>query len=337
LYRIVWVLLAAGIFMGTISVYQQMTGTFENPYWGFGQAEIKNIVGQTSDYRIGGPGFGPNAYGQFLLVLVPLALDRLWSEQTLLRRSLAVWALAVCVLSIFFTFSRGSFLGLILVLSVMIIRRPPKLSTILLTFLIGIVLVQSMPAQYTNRLNTLLDLLPGGQTDALEEVSFRGRISENTVGWLMFTDHPLIGVGLRNYKTNYLAYSKNLGIDDRREARGAHNMYLEIAAEMGLMGLFAFGLIVWALYHALRSAQADFTEAGMPDYANIAFAFGVGLFGFLAVGIVKHMAHPRYFWMLCGIALAMPYVARQALQAQSTVDRSRRLINEVRQGVWMHD
>ncbi|MCB0193556.1 MAG: O-antigen ligase family protein, partial [Anaerolineae bacterium] len=172
--------------------------------------------------------------------------------------------------------------------------------------------------------------------DAYQEVSFRGRLSENTVGWLMFTDHPLIGVGLENYKTNYLHYSEDLGIDVRREERGAHNMYLEIAAETGLMGLFAMGLIMWVLYRAVRSAEADFERAGMPDYANLVFAFGVGLLGFFAVAIVKHMAHPRYFWMLCGIALSMPYVAKQELQAR-LMDNSRSVTNAVRSGVRQHD
>ncbi|MCB0208053.1 MAG: O-antigen ligase family protein [Anaerolineae bacterium] len=336
LHRVVWMLLLAGIFMGTLSVYQQMTGTFDNIYWGFAQAEIKNIVGETSDYRIGGPGFGPNAYGQFLVVLVPIALDRLWSERKLGLRILAGWSLGVVVLSIFFTFSRGSFLGLLLVLGAMIIHRPPKVTTLLVTLLMAMFLVQMMPAQYTDRLKTLFDLLPGSDTNALDEISFRGRISENTVGWRMFTDHPLIGVGLANYKANYLSYSEDLGIDARREERGAHNMYLQIAAESGLMGLFAMGLIMWVLYRAVRAAVADFEQAGMPDYANLAFAFGVSLLGFFAVAVVKHMAHPRYFWMLCGIALSMPYVARQELQAR-LADNSRKITNAVMLGAEKYD
>ncbi|RMF01501.1 MAG: hypothetical protein D6768_10510, partial [Chloroflexi bacterium] len=80
LRRVIWALLAAGIFLGTITTYQQLTGTFENEYWGFAQATYAHIVGHIDDFRIGGPGLGPNGYGQFMLFLVPLALDRLWNE-----------------------------------------------------------------------------------------------------------------------------------------------------------------------------------------------------------------------------------------------------------------
>ena len=314
LRRVIWVLLTAGIFLGTLSVIQQLTGTFTDTYWGFAQANIMNIVGESSGYRIGGPGLGPNAYGQFMLILVPFALDRFWHEKNRLLRALATWALAACILTIFFTFSRGVFLGLVVVMAIMFLQYPPSAKTILLTLVASAILIQYIPDQYADRLLTLRDLVPSSEGLAEEEVSFRGRLSENLSGLMMFSDHPFIGVGLGNFKTHYQTYSRQIGLDPRREVRSAHSLYLQIAAEFGMMGLGWFIILQTVTSLGLRRARQDFDQAGLPDYSSLTLAFGASIIGFLVTSVFKHMAHPRYVWLLYGIALAMPVVAQYELK-----------------------
>lgn len=313
LRRVVWTLLAAGILLGTIAVYQQLTGTFDNPYWGFGQAALANIVGESNDYRVGGPGLGPNVYAQFLLLLVPLALDRLWRERSRLGRVIAAWALAVCVLTIFFTFSRGAFLGLVAILGIILVYRPPRLKYIFLTILIGALLIGFLPEQYTARLATLGDFLPGSGNQAESEVSFRGRLSENMSSWQMFKDHPFLGVGLNNFKANYQSYSRHLGLDPRREERSPHSLYLEYASELGFLGITWLVALQWITFRGLYQARRDFLAAHKREYADIALALGLGLLSFLITGIFLHVARPRYFWLFYGIALAAPNAARHEL------------------------
>ena len=314
LHQTIWALLAAGIFMGTISVYQQLTGTFNNIYWGFGQAELEHIVGQANDFRIGGPFGSPNAYSQVMLPLIPLALDRLWNEQNKLLRVLAGWALIAIILTIIFTFSRNGFLSMVIMLAVMFIRRPPRISVLIATIIIAIPLLQFVPAQYMERITTLTDLLPGSDADAREEISFRGRLSENISGWMMFSEHPIIGVGLANFPKHYQNYARHLGIDNRRIERGAHNLYLQIAAEQGLVGLVAFSIMVGILFYGLSQARQNFLAAYLPDHAGIALAFSIGFLGYLAAGIFIHMAYPRHFWLLVGIAVAIFHVSQNELR-----------------------
>ena len=313
LRNVIWTLLAAGIFMGTISVYQQLTGTFENPYWGFGVSNVANIVGESNAYRIGGPGLGPNTYAQFLLILVPLALDRVWREQSRLGYFLAIYALSVCILTIFFTFSRGAFIGLVIVLTIMFIYRPPRPRYILFTVLLGLLLIRFLPSQYTARVLTLGELVPGSQDENVDDSSFRGRISENTSAWLMFNDHPILGVGLNNFKYHYQSYSRNIGLDPRREERSPHSLYLEFASELGVIGLIWLVALQWITFRSLYQARRDFIAAQKSQYADIALAFGVGILSFLFTGIFLHVAHPRYLWLIYGIALAMPHAARTEL------------------------
>ena len=95
---VVGAIILAGAFMGSISVFQYLTNTFDNAYFGFGNW-ITEVAGQVERSRIAGPFSNPNAYAQTLVVVVPLALDQLWHEHRSLLRLLAAWALAVSVIS----------------------------------------------------------------------------------------------------------------------------------------------------------------------------------------------------------------------------------------------
>ena len=317
LRMVVWALLLAGIFMGSISVYQQLTQTFDSIYWGFGQAEIQHIVGQSNDYRIGGPFGSPNAYSQVMLPLIPLALDRVWNEQRIELRLLAGWALAAIVMTIVFTFSRTGFMVMVLLLALMFIRRPPRLTSIILTILIIIPLLQFVPASYTERLSTLTDLLPGSGTDAREEVSFRGRLSENLAGIQAFSDHPLIGVGWGNFPKHYQTYARHIGTDNRRIERGTHNLYLEIAAEQGLLGILVMAGLFGLTFQGLYQARHNFQKRDLDDYAGMALAVSIALLGYLTAGIFAHLAYPRHFWLLIGLSLSIYQISKNGVDIQT--------------------
>jgi hypothetical protein len=89
------------------------------------------------------------------------------------------------------------------------------------------------------------------------------------------------------------------------------------------MGIFAFSAILAAMFHGMQTAKKAFSEAGMSDYAGMVGAVSVGLIGYLTGSLFLHLAFPRYFWLLVGIALAIPNVAAYeiALRQQNTLAR----------------
>ena len=307
--RVIWALLFAGILMGSLSVYQYVRGDFGNDFGGFAQAPVLNIVGEHDKPRIAGPIGDPNFYAHILVALFPLALNRLFAERRLLGRILALWAAVVIVLSVVFTFSRGGFLALAVVVAALAVHHKFSPTKVLAVFILAAVLFPFLPGEYTARLSTLTDFLPG-RGDVRNEVSFRGRASEWIVAGLMFLDHPLLGVGVRNYPEHYLDYSSRLGLDPRRENREPHSFYLEIAAESGLAGILVFAAIFVSLYRAVRTARQRFEEAGAQEEAEMTVAFGLALLGYLTAALFIHAAFPRYFWLLTGIGLALPQAAQ---------------------------
>jgi len=304
----VWILLLAGLLMGSLTFYQQMTSTLDNPYWGFG----KSLLDSTSGLRIAGPIGDPNTYAQIMAVLIPLALVRVWNEKRSSLRLLALVILFLCGFAVIFSYSRGGFLAVVVSLLFLAIRRPPRpaLAAVLLGVLIFV--IQLLPATYVDRISTLLYFLPNDNKSALQENSFRGRTSENLVATMMFKDHPLIGVGAGNFNANYQEYSRRLGLDSRRNPRSAHSLYLEIAAERGLVGLALFVVIVGSAYWSLWRAEKKYLLLGMKDFADTTVALSAGLTAYLTAGIFLHDSFIRYFWVLIGIAWAALSIAEQA-------------------------
>lgn len=321
---VVWMLLAAAIFLGSITVFQQATNSFDNTFLGFGEVKFANILHETEGNRIGGPGLDPNLYGQMMLVLVPLAWERIWNEKKLLLRALAGWAFVVCILAIIFSFSRGNFIGMVFVLGLLFVIRPPSLTTFLVASMMALMLLPFIPKEYTQRLTTLSYIIPstgGGDEDSMggisggarQEISFRGRLSENIVGILMTLDHPVIGVGYGNFQNNYQRYSRTLGLDPRREGRSAHNLFLEFSAELGFLGLLWLVALQWVTFSGLFQARRGFEAVGMPGHAGITTAVIISIAGLLFTSIFLHMVYPRYFWIIYGLALAIPNVVSNEL------------------------
>jgi len=308
----VWTLLVAGIFMGSITTFQYLTGTFENIYWGFGQGQMQNIVGETEGYRIAGVIGDPNFYAQILVVLVPLAFDRLWNEKSMLLKLLAAWALTVSLLSVIFTFSRGGFVALVIVLLALAIYRPPRPLEIAVLIILAMSVLPFVPAKYMDRLQTLTSLA-GPNADVRTEVSFRGRASELLAATRMFADRPLLGVGVGNYSVYYQRYSREIGLDPRTEARAAHNLFLEIASETGIIGFSVFLLILWAVFNGLLKSWRMLSAADLKQDANLLAAFAIGMLGYLSAAMFIHGAYPRYLWLLVGIALGLQEAAHNRL------------------------
>jgi putative inorganic carbon (hco3(-)) transporter len=313
LRRVTWALVAVGAFLGSISVYQYITGTFTNNYWGFGQAAVQNIAGSSEGYRIAGPIGDPNFYAQIMLVLVPVSFIRFLDEKSTALRLFALFGTAVTLLTVVFTFSRGAFLALAVMVLVLFYFKPPKPNQLMLVVLVGMALFRFIPADYTDRILTLPSLLLGDQQAVRSEISFLGRSSEMTAAWMMFADHPLFGVGASNYPIYYQQYSRRIGLDQRTEARQAHSLYLEVAAETGLAGIAIFSLILWNIFSSVWSSRKRLQEAGEIKYANLVLGFAVGILGYFSAAFFVHGAYPRYLWLLTGIALAIPQVTDSIL------------------------
>lgn len=312
--NVIWSLLVAGTFLGTLSVIQYFTKSYTDIYWGFSVAKYMQITsGSPNDYRLVGPIGDPNFYAQVMVVLVPLALERLLHEKNILIKILAGWSLIVSLLTVVFTFSRGGFVALVVSLIVFFIIYPPRPLELIVTIGLGVIMLFFIPSSYFDRILSLTDLIPSesGQINLRGDRAIQGRASENLTGLLMIQENPLLGVGLSNFPSRYQEYTKQVGLAPSSSARSPHNLYLEVTAETGILGLSVFVLMIWLAIRSIMIARKTFLENGQTDYANLVTGFAVGFTGYLTAAVFVHAAFPRYFYLLIGIAYSLPFVAGQ--------------------------
>ena len=305
-YSVIWALLFAGILMGTISLFQYFTGTTENIYWGFGQSYTSDTG---TGYRVGGPVGDPNYYAMIMVILVPIAFDRLWNSKSNVLRFFSGWALVVCVLAVLYTYSRGGFLAMAFGVIIMAVYYKLRLTPAMLGIVFFLIIYQFLPANYTDRLSTLLYFLPQDAKQQLVDRSIQGRTSENLAAWEMFKDHPLTGVGMSNYENLYYTYARPLGLDVSVGSRQPHNLYLQILAERGLLGLSAFAIVMYVTFRNLYFSRRAFLNKNLSDLAGMTSSIGMALVIYLFASLFLHDSFIRYFWILIGVAWSIPQLA----------------------------
>lgn len=325
-HKVVWCLLAIGIFLGTISIFQYVTHTYQNDYWGFASANIQTIVGQKSDYRAAGPIGDPNYFAQVMVVLVPMALERFLHEKRLLLRGLALWALVAALFSVLLTYSRGGFLALGVAVISFFILYPPKISFIPVGIVLALVLASLAPPSYFDRILSVNELFNPSGSLYVQDLALRGRTSENLAAVEMIKEHPLFGVGLSNFSLLFNEYSRESGLALVATERAAHNLYLEVLAETGIVGIAVFLFILSSSFKSLILAWRTFQKTNHKDYAGLTAGFAMGLLGYLIAAFFIHNAYPRYFYLLIGLALSCEMVARNHLQELRERSRMKTLV-----------
>lgn len=320
--KVIWTLLFIGIFLGTLSIYQYITGTYTNDYWGFAVANIQSITGQTNDYRSAGPIGDPNYYAQVMGVLVPLSLERFIRERRPILRGVALWALIASVFAVFLTYSRGGFIAMAIALIAYFIIYPPKVYYIPVAILGGLLLMTLAPPMYFDRILSLTELFNPKGGLMVEDYALRGRASENLAALEMVKAQPLFGVGFSNFSFLFNQYSKQAGLALVATERAAHNLYLEVVAETGLVGFAVFMTMLYTSFRMIYRAWVVFVRTKSRDYAGMAASFGVALLGYLVAAFFIHNAFPRYFYLMIGLSLSFEMMALTHLQELRSKDVS---------------
>jgi putative inorganic carbon (hco3(-)) transporter len=310
LRAVVWVLLGAGATMGAISLWQEATHAYHQTLGGLAQVEA-------TDFHIGDSTFGPrlrprlagpigekNRYAQVLIVLLPLAV---WAMRTEPRRTLrlAAGACGALVLGgMVLTFSRGAAVAFALLVLAMVAVRFVRLRHLAAFALALVVAVPALTPDYLLRLQSLGEAESALSGDPGAGGAILGRATENLAAYHVFRDHPLLGVGPGEFFRRYSeAYGNALNLRFLQTNRRAHNLYLEIAADTGLVGLAAFlAIIVVTMAQLWRLSR--FLAQARPDLAHLATAFALALLAYLASGMFLQLAFQRYLWMLVALANA---------------------------------
>ncbi len=218
-----------------------------------GLAQTVAHAGPTSFVRAGalrasGTFDQPNPFAGFLNFTLPLVLAGSITGVRVVGR-LTRPAIVILGAALLASGSRGALLALIAAGAVMALVHAPR-TRILLGLggatLVGVVagaLIGVVPVSITT---AVLDVFGVSNIDVANPTPrdwpTAERLAHQLAGLRMFADHPLLGVGIGNYPAAYARYqvapvwANNLG--------HAHNYYINVAAEAGVVGLGAFVLVL---------------------------------------------------------------------------------------------
>lgn len=139
--------------------------------------------------------------------------------------------------------------------------------------------------------------------------SFKDRIGMWTTGWKIFRDHPIIGSGINTFFVKFKEYRQ----DEARGLKGsyAHNCYLQMAADTGVIGLAAFLWLVFVYFNSIRVGLRDVND---PLYGSIIFGISVGIFAFLVQSFFDTNLYSlnlaTLFWVAIGLSQGILKMAR---------------------------
>jgi putative inorganic carbon (HCO3(-)) transporter len=326
LRAVLWAVVLAGAVMGLVSVWQELTHAYGNTLHGFAQVDAtgfdvgNDISGKQLRPRLAGPIGEKNRYAQVLLVLLPLAVSRLRAERRDSLRVLAAASAALIVLGVVLTFSRGAAIATVVLIVAMAASRMVPVRTLLALALALVAIVAVVAPDYVGRVQTLAAadsaLAQGGSADQ----AIVGRATENLAALNVFRDHPVLGVGPGQFFERYSQqYGNALDLRFLAKNRRAHNLYLEIAADTGIVGLAAFLAIVAVTMVQLWSLGARWHER-RTELSELAQALLLALVAYLACGLFLQLAYQRYFWFLLALANATIWMLRREAARDASLD-----------------
>jgi len=300
-----WLVVICGGILAVMSSYQALTGNYDQIFGGFANSFQEQVLTEVYQVRLIGPLADPNFYGLIMVTAVPLAIYFFLGEKRLFLRIIALIATLSMVFVIINTYSRGAFVALVLIL--VIIALEQKISpTLLLSVVIGaLLLMPLLPGNFDARIKSLVALGSSSEEAVQQESSFRGRSSEYISGFMMFVDHPLLGVGADNYPPNYQIYSSQLGLDSRTEEREAHSLYIETMAETGFAGIITFtGMLLTLLIGLPRARKRSKSSHrnSLREQRNLT-AVLMSLIAFLLASVFLHGAYIRYLWLIVALGI----------------------------------
>ena len=127
----------------------------------------------------------------------------------------------------------------------------------------------------------------------------------------MIVAHPIVGVGLGNFKELMPAYS-DPGV--KTDTIG-HNAYLEVAAEMGIPQLLIFLGILFFSYRSFEQTREKTERLGPKVLYEAALGLEAGLVGYAVGALTISAEYQKLFWLVLSLSACLPALAQKLVPA----------------------
>ena len=233
-----------------------------------------------------GTSVDPNVLGGLLLMLGSLAGPQLVAKRPLFKRWFTIIIVGTIFLALILTFSRSAMVGLACGLGFVAVMRYRKLIPYMVVgglFLLLLPFAQEYIVRFTEGVQG-------------EDLATQMRFGEYKDALTLIQRDPILGVGFA-------------GTPDIDTYLGVANVYLTIAQTMGLVGLFAFFVVIFTVFGYAFLNRHIFKQNDLMDpiwlglHAALVGALVAGVFDHYLFNLEFHHAVTA-FWLFVGLAVA---------------------------------
>lgn len=223
---------------------------------------------------------------------------------------------ALCLIALLLTLSRGGLLALIaaLLLAPFLAQNRPRAAAGVLALLVTAVVM-------------VMTLAPAGAMDRFTaRDGGSGRTDIWTVATRMINENPVAGVGNGNFITSASDYVLAPGaLHDKRtlstEGSVAHNIYLEVWAELGVIGLMLFLMILLGCLGAAIGASRRALHSGDRATAALAASLALALIALMTAYFFLSEQHGNKFWIILAFCPAVSTLTLNRSRLPAAADR----------------
>lgn len=258
--------------------------------------------------RLAGSVGDPNDQASVLVAAIPLA----FGLAGVLRRSpglrlLALLSIVLCLAGVVNTLSRGGLIALACVMGAGVVFGGRWRRWAVLFLLIGSL----------GTLGYFVALAPASSTARVTSADTSGRSDLWRIALRMIDAHPIAGIGSGNFQNTEVHYlgspgaihSAALIVDDPHVA---HNIYLQLFAELGIVGLLIFLGIVLASLRAAARAASEAKAIGDLDLELLSRCLLLAMVGFMASDIFLSGEFAKQLWLVFALCPAALGIARSS-------------------------
>jgi probable O-glycosylation ligase (exosortase A-associated) len=251
------------------------------------------------------------------------SVDGLSSRGKLFYRLASV----LLVIGIVATSSRGGFVALCASVLAIIYFSRNKFRNFVVVLLAATVFFFMIPEEYKSEISSISDT---------REATAAGRLYQWRMGWDMYVDNPVFGVGAGNYPWRVAYYelqSKGRSPSGRLHGgRAAHSLYFTLLPELGTLGLALFVVALTSAIKRLRRIARDEAKRNLGRGTSLAEASAratiVAFIAYLSAGMFVSVLYYPHFWYLVAIAVALDAIMKQDSTLAVSAKTSNRLLNQ---------
>jgi hypothetical protein len=248
----------------------------------------------------------PNELSFFLVSLFPLSIYFMAHNEGFLKKLLALTTIGISVITILLTGSRGSFLGLVAVFSLLFFKNSGHIR--LPTKILMLVIILTVVTAYGYRINAERYTSLTNISSDYNVTADTGRLAIWKKGVRLILANPITGVGVNCFPNAIGELRGEEGEPPKWQA--AHNSYLQVAAEVGLIGFFFFGSMITASLKNLSFCIRTKSEyPAAQEVKLIAEMVRLGFIGSLIVAFFLSQAYAFVFTLFFALSAVIRNIA----------------------------